>query len=310
VPVSLLAWAWNRQGWPAVERLAGGTWDVVHSASPLLIPSTAAAGVITIHDLDFLRHPDRVTAEMRRDFPSLVRVHATRADAIVVSSRHAAADVVQTLGVDPSRVHVCPAGAPAWAAAIARGRAERSRRHFLFLGTLEPRKNVGVLLDAYARLVSADPSTPPLVIAGRHTPTAAAWTARVATAPLAGRVTLMGYVDDEHRHALLADAHAVVMPSLDEGFGLPVLEAMACGVPVVVSNAGALPELVGDAARPVDPMDVEGVATLMRDLLDSERAASAAARGLARAARYSWAACARAVHAAYTAACEVHAHRR
>ena len=170
-----------------------------------------------------------------------------RAAAIVVSSHYTATDVVATLGIPAARVHVCPAGAPPWADAIRQARQGHPPAHLLFLGTLEPRKNVGVLLDAYARLRSREPAAPPLVLAGHIPASAADWVRRADQAPLAGHVTFTGYVDDEARRRLLAGARLLVLPSLDEGFGLPVLEAMACGVPVVISSGGSLPEIAGDA---------------------------------------------------------------
>lgn len=301
VPGRLLRWGWHRLSWPPAEWLAGPA-DVVHSASPLAMPSRAAASVLTIHDLHFVRHPERMSAEMRRDFPRLVRPHAERAAAIVVSSRYTAADVMATLGVPAARVHVCPAGAPPWAEGVRQARTERRPGHLLFLGTLEPRKNIGTLLDAYARLRARDAAAPRLVLAGQVTPAAAEWVRRASEAPLAGHVEVAGYVDDETRRRLLIGAHLVVLPSLDEGFGLPVLEAMACAVPVVISSGGSLPEIAGDAAAPVDPQDVEGLADRMAALLDPGEARRAAARGLARAAGFRWEDTARLVWAAYEAA--------
>ena len=129
-------------------------------------------------------------------------------------------------------------------------------------------------------------------------------------APLAGHVDITGYVDQARRIALYSDARMLVLPSYEEGFGLPVLEAMACGIPVVVSSRGSLPEVAGAAAEPVDPGDVAGLASRMAALLDDQRAGAAARRGLEQASRYTWAACARAARAAYAAALEIHAHRR
>lgn len=301
VPVSLLTRLWNGPGWPPVETLSGAV-DVAHSASPVLIPTRNAAQVITIHDLHFLRHPERMTAEMRRDFPRLVRDHAHRAHAIVVSSQFAAADVVNTLEVPATQVYVCPAGAPSWAGAVLSQREGREPRHLLFLGTLEPRKNIGVLLEAYAALRSRVRSAPPLVIAGGITPAAEPWIARAASAPLAGHVRFAGYVRDEERRSLLAGAHMLVQPSLDEGFGLPVLEAMAVGVPVVVSSGGSLPEIAGSAATPIAPDDVEGFAGAMERLLDSDAAREAAERGFQRARDFSWADTATTVARAYAEA--------
>ncbi len=301
VPARPLTWCWNRLGWPPVEWLAGAA-DVVHAATPVTIPTRRAACVLTIHDLHFLRHPERMSAEMRRDFPALVHRHAANAPAIVVSSAYTAADVQRTLGVPAARVHLCPPGAPPWAEAVRRDRATRAPAHILFVGTLEPRKNIGVLLDAYEQLRARTPGAPPLILAGGLPPTADGWRDRAARPPLAGHVHLPGYVSEARRRELFAAAHMLVLPSLDEGFGLPVLEAMACGVPVVVSSGGALPEVAGDAAAPIDASDVDGFADAMSWLLDPQAAGAAAARGLARAASFSWDTSARRVHDAYAAA--------
>ena len=304
VPVRGLTWAWNRMEWPPVEWLAA-PYDVVHSQSPLLIPTTSAAQVVTIHDLDFLRHADQMSAEIRRDYPALARSHAARAHGVIVSSQYAAGEVSRELQIDPSRVHVCPPGRPEWADEV-RARRERSSRprHILFMGTLSLRKNVGTLLEAYARLRAGKPDALPLVLAGHRTPASARWEARCEEAPLKGHVTITGYVDSARKTDLYADAAMLVLPSYEEGFGLPVLEAMACGVPVIVSSRGSLPEVAGAAASPIDPDDAVGFARAMAALLDGEDA-TAGARGLEQARKYSWPACAEAARRAYQAAVEV-----
>jgi glycosyltransferase involved in cell wall biosynthesis len=301
LPAGALTWGWNRLGFPPVEWLAG-RFDVVHAATPVAIPSQYARAVITIHDLHFLRHPERMAAEMRRDFPRLVRAHAARAAAVIVSSSYTAEDVARTLGVPRNRIHLCPPGAPPWSDEVRGRRTAVAPSHILFLGTLDRRKNVGVLLDAYDRLRHRRPDAPPLVIAGGATPAAADWQAQARALHLEERVRWTGYVDEATRRDLYARAHMLVLPSLDEGFGLPVLEAMACGVPVVVSTGGSLPEVAGTAAHPVVPDDVDGFADAMDALLHPEMAALAARRGLARAAAFTWDVCARHVWRAYTAA--------
>lgn len=309
VPVRALTWAWNRLEWPPIERLAGRC-DVVHSQNPLLIPSSHAAGVVTVHDLDFLRHPEREHGEMRRDYPRLARAHASRADAVVVSSRYAAGEVATHLGVAKERIHVCSPGPPRWATEVADRRARTEPTRILFVGTLNARKNVGALLEAYKHLRARVPDAPRLTLLGRATETSSAWEAGAQRPPLAGYVDITGYVDEARRRALYADARMLVLPSLEEGFGMPVLEAMACGIPVVVSTRGSLPEVAGPAAEPVEPDDVEGLAARMAALLDRPTADAAAARGRQQAARYSWASSARSVRQAYEAAVEAHAHRR
>ena len=308
IPVRALLWTWNRLEWPPVEWFAG-TQDVVHSQSPLLIP-TKAAQVVTIHDLDFLRHPEQMSAEIRRDYPALARSHAARAHGVIVSSNYAAGEVTRELQLDPSRVHVCPPGRPEWADEVRRRRSELGVRgqHILFMGTLSLRKNVGTLLEAYARLRTRIADAPPLVLAGHRTAASARWEGRSEQPPLKGHVTITGYVDSARKIDLYADAMMLVLPSYEEGFGLPVLEAMACGVPVIVSTRGSLPEVAGAAAEPIDPDDAEGFTRAMASVVAGD-ARAAIERGAAQAAKYSWPSCAQAAHHAYQSAIEVHARR-
>jgi glycosyltransferase involved in cell wall biosynthesis len=278
--------------------------------TPLLIPTTNAAQLVTIHDLDFLLHPERAEAEMQRDFPLLVADHATRADHIIVSSRYAASEVAARLNIAPDRISVCSPGAPAWASGIAHTRAGGHRGTLiLFVGTLEPRKNIGGLLDAYALLRSRRAKVPPLILAGRARASVKHDLDRLSSPPFSGHVQDVGYVSDDRKQQLYRDACMLVLPSFEEGFGLPVLDAMASGVPVVVSNRGSLPEVAGAAASPVDPDDANAIATAMERLLDSEFAAAAAERGLAQARAYSWDNCARAALEAYRAAIAARATR-
>src|SRR5687768_74292 len=164
IPVSILNFAWHRLRWPPIEALAGGEYDIAHSPHPLLLPSRSAAQVVTIHDLHFLTHPDRTSGEIRRDYPTLVRAHAHRADRVIVVSRFVAGEVQRLLDIPAERISVCPNGAPEWKGPPANSDAGG---YLLYTGTIEPRKNVGGLLDAYARLIARRPNTPRLVIAGR-----------------------------------------------------------------------------------------------------------------------------------------------
>lgn len=309
IPVRALLWTWNRLEWPPVEWLAG-VHDVVHSQSPLLIPANHAAQVVTIHDLDFLRHPDQMSAEIRRDYPALARSHAARAHGVIVSSQYAAGEVTRELQLDPSRVHVCPPGRPAWADDVHRRRSESGVRgkHILFMGTLSVRKNIGTLLEAYSRLRATVADAPPLVLAGHRTPASDRWEARTAQPPLKGHVTITGYVDSARKIDLYSEAMMLVLPSYEEGFGLPVLEAMACGVPVIVSNRGSLPEVAGAAAAPIDPDDAEGFAAAMASVISGD-ARDTIARGISQAATYNWPSCAAAAYHAYQSAIQVHARR-
>jgi glycosyltransferase involved in cell wall biosynthesis len=299
IPVRLLNFAWQRLGWPPAEALAGAAFDVVHSPHPLLLPARHAAQVVTIHDLHFLSHPEHTAGEIRRDYAALVRAHAHRADRVLTPSRFTAREIEQRLGVAADRIAVCPHGAPDW-----RARPSPPKDgYILFVGTLEPRKNIGGLLDAYERLQNA----PKLLLAGKATEAARPWLDRIGRAPLAGRVRATGYVDPAARYALYAGARLLVLPSFEEGFGLPALEAMTVGVPVVASNRGALPEVVGDAGLLVEPDQPAALADAMARVLHYEDvAARCASAGLARAREFNWQSTARLVYAAYQRAVEQH----
>ena len=300
VPVRILNFAWHRLGWPPVEWLAGPA-DVVHAQHPLLIPARRAARVVTIYDLYFLDHPERTRAEIRRDYAALAPSHAPRADAVIVASAHMRSLVASRLGVPRNRVWVCPLGAPDWSP---RGDIVPSGP-VLFMGTLEPRKNVGGLLDAYARLLARRPDAPRLRLAGHVPEDGRATLGRIDAAPFRGRVEHAGYVRGEDRARLYREASVLVLPSFDEGFGLPVLEAMTVGVPVVASRRGALPELVGDAGLLVDPADPEDLARGLDRLLgDPALQRRLAEAGRRRAAGYSWASTASRVLDVYRAAIE------
>jgi len=330
VPVGVLNLAWHRLGWPSAERLTGRVFDVTHSLHPLLLPARHAAHVITIHDLDFLTHPERTRAEIRRDYPALARTHALRADRILVPSAFTAGEVERLLDVPRNRLSVCPPGAPGWAPRA----AVPKDGYVLFFGTLEPRKNIGGLLDAYERLLHGPAESPEaprgeaghdrsgagldrgetrrrvpeLVLAGKATEAARVWLDRLERAPLKGVVRHVGYVDPDRRRALYEGARLLVMPSFEEGFGMPVLEAMSLGVPVVAANRGSLPEVLGDAGPLVDPEQPEALALAIARLVSDETyAAVCAARGIARARQFDWAVTARRVYDTYLQAIE---HRR
>jgi glycosyltransferase involved in cell wall biosynthesis len=286
IPVRLLNLIWHRLEWPEIERVAASRFDVVQAAHPLLVPSRAAARLVTIYDLDFLDHPERTRAEIRRDYGALARSHALRADQVVVISAHTAHSVEGRFGVPPARITICPPGAPDWRP---RAGLPSSRGCILFLGTLEPRKNLDVLLDAYSRMVAADSSTPPLVLAGRVEDPASAVVRRAQAPPLAGRVEMPGYVDEASKRALFDRALVFVLPSHTEGFGMPVVEAMKAGVPVVVADRGALPETVGDAGARVDPDDAGQLAHVLTSIVQSpDRQRHMADAGLQQAARFTW----------------------
>jgi glycosyltransferase involved in cell wall biosynthesis len=287
IPVRVLNRLWHRAEWPPAEMLAGAC-DVAHSAHPLLMPARRAAQVITIHDLFFLAHGERTRAEIRRDYPALAASHAQRADAIVTSTAHARMLVSDRFGVPAEHIYVCPPGPPVWRQ-LGRAPNVPPDGYILFVGTLEPRKNLGLLLDAYANLVALRAAAPRLLIAGRPTPDAAAWLNRLAEPPFHDRARHLGYVPEDELERLFAGARVLVLPSLDEGFGLPALAAMSAGVPVIASRRGSLPEVVGDGGVLVEPDDPRGLTEVLDRIADDRQWAMALAEaGLRRAATFSW----------------------
>lgn len=307
IPVRVLNYTWHRLEWPPVEWLTKGPVDIAHSAHPLLMPSRNAVQIVTVHDLDFLDSPERTRAEIRRDYPALAGAHARRADRVVAVSHHTADEVQRRLDVDASSISVCSPGRPSWP----RRTVEPPDGRILFLGTLEPRKNLGVLLDAYEMLIARDPAAPMLTLAGGHTPASTAIVERANRPPLADRVELTGYVDPSRRHEQYLNAIVFVLPSHAEGFGIPALEALTCGVPVIAANRGALPEVVGSAGLLFDPTDPRALADALQRVL-ADRALRDRMRedGWNQAARFDWHATANRVREAWALAREARDRRR
>ena len=295
IPVTLLNFAWHRANWPPVELLTGTDYDVVPSPHPLLLPTRSAASVITIHALDFLDHVDRTSSEIRRDYQSLVKQHVKMADQVVVPSHYTAIEVERRLGVSAEMISLCWNGAPDW-----KPRRQVPRNgHLLFVGTLAPRKNIAGLLDAYELLLKRQQGLPDLIMVGTK-PDELQLSTRLQRPPLAGRVRCPGYVDRSTLKALYTDAVLLVMPSFDEGFGLPVLEAMTMGVPVVSSNRGALPEVLGEAGLLIDPLNSTTIAEAITQILtDNSLMTQCITRGIDQAKLFTWKASAEALYAAY-----------
>ncbi len=247
VPVTFLNLAWHRLEWPPIETFAGEV-DVVHSMHPLLMPAQRAAQVVTIHDLYFLDAPENTSGGNPARLPCSRRIaRAAGRRSHHGLGLHRAADPSRSSESPAERISVCPNGAPGGRRSRIARLPAGNVRHVLFMGTIEPRKNVGALLRAYAGLLDAK--------AGR----AAARPRRAARHQRASRCStnwrgrrspatcaISGMSSDAERERLYRQASMVVLPSLDEGFGLPALEAMTIGVPVVVSSRGALPEVVGE----------------------------------------------------------------
>lgn len=252
---------------------------------PLWFPGP---GVVTVHDLGYRHFPEAHPARQRLYLDLTTRHSARRAAVVLADSGATAQDLSRFYGTPPAKVRVVYPGVdppPAGDLAAVRAKYGLPERYFLFLGTLQPRKNIAVIVQSYQRWRSAHPDDPAgLVLAG-----AKGWLYDDTWASGLPGVHLTGYVDDADRGALYAGALALVFPSLYEGFGFPVIEAMHCGAPVIASNTSSLPELAGDAGLLVDPLDVNAIATkLARLAASADLRADLAAKGRVRAAQFTW----------------------
>ena len=291
--------AWNHASAPRPEWV-DRRLDVVH-ATTWAIPPTRRPLVVTIHDVAFLRDPEHFTPRGVRFFTRALQRARDEAAAIVVPSQ-ATADDCTAAGIDAARVHVVPHGAPGWTVGpedvpALRARLGLPERFVLWAGTHEPRKNLAGLLRAFALAAEAEPDLH-LVLVGPP-----GWGDQhgAAGGAAADRVHEVGRLPVRDLHAAYAAASAFVFPSLWEGFGLPVLEAMAMGTPVVTSRATSMAEVVGESGVLVDPTDESDLAAGILRAVGPDGPALAHA-GRERAAHFSWERAAQAHVEAYRAA--------
>ena len=253
--------------------------------------------VITVHDLSWIRHPethpkDRLDA-INRYFPRSL----DQAAAILTDCDFVKQELLEVFGVDPSRVHPVPLGvspdfrphSPALCQEVLLAHGLEYGKYFLSVGTLEPRKNIVTLIDAFSKLPPAIQERCPLVLVGMRGWLSSGIETRVRPLIDKGTIRLLGYVLDEQMPAIYSGAASFVFPSLYEGFGLPPLEAMACGIPVIVSNRSSLPEVVGNAGVSINPLDVDAISDAMRRVWeDRQFSEDLSRRGIARAVDFTW----------------------
>ena len=250
--------------------------------------------VLTVHDLIFRRYAAYHKPLNRWYLNATMPLFCRRADAIIAVSEQSKRDVVEAYGIPPEKITViyeaadprfCPQ--PPETVAAARARYGLPDRYLLFVGTIEPRKNLGRVLAAFERL-HADGLTDALVIVGKRGWLYDDFFARLEGSPAKQAVIFPGFVPDADLPAVYAGSQALAFPSEFEGFGLPVLEAMACGTPVVCSNTSSLPEVAGDAALLVDPLDVDALADALASVLGDVELASICGEGVGSGPRFSW----------------------
>ena len=271
--------------------------DVAHFTNSIVPLASPVPTVVTIHDMSLTLYPR--FHPLRRVLLNrpLVRLAARRVGAIITVSHSARRDILRLCDVAPERVHVVhEAAAPAFRPVTDPARLDAARaryglpdRFLLYVGTIEPRKNLPRLIEAYGRRHRAGDLPWPLVCVGRYGWRSRDVEARVERLGLAGQVRFAGYVPFEDLPAIYSLADVFVFPSLHEGFGLPVIEAMACGTPVVAGDNSSLAEIASGAAQTVDVTDVDALGDAMAGLMASpERRERLARRGLQRARQFSW----------------------
>ena len=304
-PRRLLHLSWAAMRAPRLERFTGPV-SLVHSLSPVTPVPTRAPLVVTIHDLLPLHHPDWYERGPRWSNIRAFRHAADHAAAIITPSRAVADDVQNRLGVGPGRVTVIAEGVdPAFRTADTAAVAAVCARldltpggYVVAVGEIGPRKNLSVLVQALAKLAPAQ--RPTLVLVGGDGQNAAAVHELPARLGVADHVRAVGRVDDATLIELLHGARALVHPALYEGFGLTPLEAMSAGTAVIASDAGSLPEVVGDAGLLVGPRDVDGWAGAMaRVMTDDDLHAQLTGAGQQRASTFTWQAAAHATWEVY-----------
>ena len=315
LPRPLLYDAWHVVGRPGLRGVARrrGELDVVHAPSVAVPPRGRYRLVVTVHDAAPLLFPETYPRRGRWFHRRGIAAAARRADLVITVSRAAADEIVEHTDIPSERVRVVPNGVDLTEASdddVVAARAAfdlGERPYVLWLGSLEPRKNVGVLVEAFARWAATSDVPHQLVLAGPSGWVEDRDTVLAPARRLGDRVRTIGRVGDDHLRGLYRGADVFVLPSRHEGFGIPVLEAMAQGTPVIGSDIPALREVAGDAAQLTTPFDPDAWAAALDDLLhDPDRHADLGEAGRRRAELFSWERCATETRAVYREALALH----
>lgn len=307
VPGRLIQQAWKRLDWPPFNWFSGAA-DLYHFPNFTIPPVTTGRHVVTIHDMSFLRFPQFAETKNLQYLTSVIHKTVARADAIITDSRFSAAEIADCLHVTADRifpVHLgvapeCRRATPEAVASL-RQRLGLDRPYLLTVGTLEPRKNIPFLIDAFENLRGFDGD---LVIAGMRGWKYEPILERMRNSSCASRLRYLEYVDDRDLPALYTGANLFVTTSFYEGFGLPPLESMACGTPVISSTGGSLAEVVGDGGITLAGFDADQWTDTMASVLqDPKRHADLVRKGSTHAARFDWRETARQTFNVYRQVC-------
>ena len=303
MPARPLQAAWRRIDLPPVEWFIG-RHDVVHGSNFVVPPTSHAARVVTVHDLTVLLYPE-LCDPPTLEFPALIRRAVAGGAWVHTPSQYVADQVIAELSVDPDRVRAVHHGIPLSPAGssplppVPVRLPDGCSRYVLAIGTIEPRKDYPLLVSAFASVAAAHPEVA-LVVVGGDGWGAERFLAAVESSPARSRIVRPGYLGGPELAATLRHASVLAYPSLYEGFGFPPLQAMAAGVPVVATAAGAVPEVVGDGAILVDPGDGDGLAgAISRVLEGGTDTTDLVARGRHRSRQFSWTACAEGLSGLY-----------
>jgi glycosyltransferase involved in cell wall biosynthesis len=291
---------WHRANVPVPADWFSGPVDVYHSPDFVLPPLRRARGILTVHDLAFLMRPECADEHLRAYLEDVVPRSVKRADFIIADSENTRNDLVVLLGARPEQVTVVPGGVEdRFAPVTDEERLRRARRQLgvgdspfiLAIGLIEPRKNLNRLMDAFyaVKARGAVPADLKLVLAGGKGWLFDGIYEHHIASPVRDDILMPGFVPDDLLPAIYSAAEVLAFPSLYEGFGLPILEAMACGTPVVASRASCLPEVAEGAALMIDPNNVDGLSiSLELALCDQTLRAQLVEQGRTRAAEYTW----------------------
>ena len=308
LPQRYLDIVWQRLGLPLPVDTLTGPVDLFHSPD-FVLPPVRARSLLTVHDLAFLLHPECADARLRAYLERAVPRSVARADFVVADSENTRRDVIRLLSAPPDKVEVVYGGVdPSFRPVDDQDRLAALRQHLglgaapfiLAVGVIEPRKNLNRLFAAFQRLRDRRAVPHKLVIVGRR-----GWLwedilAQAESSPWRDEIIFPGFVPEGELATLYSAADVLAFPSLYEGFGLPILEAMACGTPVVASNTSSLPEVVGEAGLLVDPLNTDELAAALElALLDEPLRTRLRQRGLARAAQFNWPTAARSLLRVY-----------
>jgi glycosyltransferase involved in cell wall biosynthesis len=297
---------WEQSGMAA--QVVRDRLDLFHGLAFVVPPLVRTPSVVTVHDLAFMKVDGHAPARRVAYLTRMTKWSVERAARVIAVSHQTKLDIVEQFGIDQSLIDVTPLGVTGGLSPLSNEeRAAFRRKHdlnrptVLFLGTLEPRKNLPTLLRAFDQI--AEELDAELVLAGAQGWLPDELNRALENVTHRGRIRITGFIPEPDLRFWLGSVDLFTFPSRYEGFGMPPLEAMACGTPVVASNASSLPGVLGDAAVLVSPDDVDGFAGAMeRVLTDRAVAEDLRARGITRSARFSWAETARLTHASYRAA--------